>query len=64
MCILGLEPWSSGSGRRLMFKKMYVQITASYTGWIVIHINLLQTLYGLFDKSKNHQKGVLYEKWH
>ena len=47
-----------------MFKKMYVQITASYTGWIVIHINLLQTLYCLFDKSKNQQKGVLYEKWH
>ena len=29
----GREPWSSGYGRRLTFKRSRVQILASYTGW-------------------------------
>ena len=29
----GREPWSSGYGRQLMFKRSWVQITALYTGW-------------------------------
>ena len=29
----GLELWSSGYGRRLMFEMLYVQIPAPYTGW-------------------------------
>ena len=30
---LGREPWSSGYGRRLMFRRSGVQIPAPYTGW-------------------------------
>ena len=30
---LGLEPWSSGYGRRLMFWRSWVRIPAPYTGW-------------------------------
>ena len=29
----GWEPWSSGHGRRLMFKRSWVWILAPYTGW-------------------------------
>ena len=29
----GREPWSSGYGRRLMFRRSWVQIPALFTGW-------------------------------
>ena len=35
---LGLEPWSSGYGRRLMFQRLRVRILALYTGWTFFHI--------------------------
>ena len=37
---LGQEPWSSGYGRRLMFKRSWVQIPAQYTGWTFFCIDL------------------------
>ena len=30
---LGREPWSSGYGRRLMYRRSWVRIPAPYTGW-------------------------------
>ena len=38
---VGREPWSSGYGRRLVFKRLWVQIPALYTGWKFFHIYLL-----------------------
>ena len=34
---LGLEPWSSGYGWRLKFKRPWVRIPAPYTGWTFGH---------------------------
>ena len=31
--VLGREPWSSGYGRRLTFRRSWVRIPAPYTGW-------------------------------
>ena len=33
----GPEPWSSGYGRRLTFKRSWVRILAPYTGWTFGH---------------------------
>ena len=30
---MGREPWSSGYGRRLTFRRPWVQIPVAYTGW-------------------------------
>ena len=35
------EPWSSGYGKRLTFRRFWVRIPAPYTGWTFIHIYLL-----------------------
>ena len=35
------EPWSSGYGRRLMFRRWWVRIPSPYTGWTFFHFNLL-----------------------
>ena len=34
----GREPWSSGNGWRLMFKRLWVQIPAPHTGWTFEHL--------------------------
>ena len=36
----GREPWSSGYGKRLTFRWLWVQIPAPYTGWTFFHIYL------------------------
>ena len=41
LCCWGWEPWSSGYGKRLMFRRSWVQIPAPYTGWTFFHIKLL-----------------------
>ena len=33
------EPWSSGYGRRLMFRRLWVWIPAPYTGWTFFTYN-------------------------
>ena len=30
---MGVEPWPSGYGKRLMFQRLWVRILALYTGW-------------------------------
>ena len=38
--IVGWEPWSSGYERRLIFRRLWVQIPAPYTGWAFLNIHL------------------------
>ena len=35
--IITRETWSSGYGRRLMFRRLWLQIPAPYTGWALFH---------------------------
>ena len=37
---IGREPWSSGCGRRLVFRRSLVRILALYIGWTFFHIYL------------------------
>ena len=41
VCQIGREPWSSGYGRRLMFRRLWVRIPVPYTRWTFFHIYLL-----------------------
>ena len=50
---VGQKPWPSGYGRQLMLKRSWVQIPTPYTGLTFFHIDLLQKLYRLFEKTKN-----------
>ena len=50
------EAWSSGSGWWLMFERSWGWIPVLYTRWTFFHINLLYTLYWLFEKTNNKQK--------
>ena len=51
----GREPWSSGYGRLLVFKRSWVQIPAPYTGRTFSHLFVVK-LYCLFKKTKNKWK--------
>ena len=33
--MVGWEPWSSGYGRRLISRRLWVRIPAPYTGWTI-----------------------------
>ena len=49
--IVGRDPWYSGYKRRLVFKSLWVQIPESDTRWTFFHIDLLQKLICLFEKT-------------
>ena len=55
---LGREPWSSGYGRRLMFRRSWVRIPALYTGWTWVFFTLIccKKIYCLFEKTENKRK--------
>ena len=49
------EPWSSGYGRRLMYRRLWERIPAPYTGWTFFHIPLFAVKIVMFvwnDKNK------------
>ena len=37
----GREQWSGGYGRRLPFRRSWVQIRASGTGWTIFYVGLV-----------------------
>ena len=43
---------TGGYGRRLTFKRLWVQIPVLHIGWTFFHIVLLQKLYCLFEKTE------------
>ena len=51
----GWEPWSSGYGRRLMFRRSWVRIPAAYTGWSWHFFTLIccKKFYCVFEKTEN-----------
>ena len=53
------EPYSSGYGRRLTFRRSWVQIPVPYTGWTWHFFTLIccKKLYYSFEKTENNQKG-------
>ena len=53
---LGLEPWSSGNGRRLMFQRLWVRILALYTGWTFFHIPICCKICNVVRKDENKRK--------
>ena len=53
------EPWSSGYGSRLMFKRLWVQMPAVVTWWTLIQINEKEAGNWTFKKMFN---GHLAEK--
>ena len=54
----GRQPWSSGYGRRLLFKRLWVWIPALYTGctWHFWHWFVIIIVLFTFDKTKNKRK--------
>ena len=52
---LGREHWSSGYGKRLMFRKLWVQTPAQYTGWAFFTFICCKFL-TLFEKMKINEK--------
>ena len=45
---------SSGYGRRLMFRRSWVQIPATYTGWTFSHMFVVKIV--MFQKTKINEK--------
>ena len=59
--MLGRDPWSSGCGRRLKFKRLLVQIPVPDTGWTFILIVKIALIFVLKDRKIN-EKLAKYEK--
>ena len=53
----GWEPWSSGYGRLLMYKRSWVRIPKPYTGWSLHFFTLICCkIVFLFEKTKKKRK--------
>ena len=55
---VGREPWSSGSGRRLMFIMTWVKIPALYTGWTFFTFICCKNCHVFFKDKNNNGKEV------
>ena len=53
------EPWSSGCGKRLVFKWSWVWIPVPYTGWTFFHIHICCKICNVFEKTKNKKRPGL-----
>ena len=51
------EPWSNGYGRRLMFRRLWVQIPALYTGWTFFHIYLCKIFIVCLKRQNKRKRG-------
>ena len=63
------EPWSSGYGIQLMFKRLWVQIPEQYTGWIWRFFTLIccNNCIVCLKKTKNKRKRgrgwPIFKRW-
>ena len=53
---LGREPWSSGWGRRLRIRRLFVWILVQNTGWTFFTLNCCKIVWCLTEKTENRHK--------
>ena len=53
---IGREPWSSGYGKRLMFRTSWVRFLALYTGWTIFHVYLMYNCNVCLKRPKLNKK--------
>ena len=51
-----LQPWPSGYGRRLMFRRLWVRIPALYTGWTFFTFICCKNCNCLLENTKMNEK--------